>query len=155
RFWLTLASSLLVGPMLLAQQPIQPPAQPAPPPQAAPVAPAPNRLDVLLQRWEQEMKNIQSLTAQWVRTELNNVNMSTDVYVGTAKYLRPSFALLDMQKKSNPQYFEKYICNGTLLHEFRPQSKLIRIHELPQGQADDSFLGFLFGMKAEEAKRRY
>jgi TIGR03009 family protein len=42
---------------------------------------------------------------------------------------------------------------------FAPQEKKIRVAEVPQpkqGQlADDNFLAFLFGMKAEEAKKRY
>jgi TIGR03009 family protein len=54
---------------------------------------------------------------------------------------------------------EKFICTGPLLYEIRPQNKVMRIHELPPPQAgkvaDDNFLSFLFGMKAEEAKRRY
>ncbi len=159
--WLVLAGSLLSGTLSQAQQPPaqpyvpQPPAQPAqaaPPPQVGAASP---RLDQLLQRWEQEMKGVQTLVTQCTRTELNNVNMTTEVFVGTAKYMRPNRALLEMQKKTNAQIYEKYICNGNSLYEYRPQTKQLRIHDLPQGAADDGFLSFLFGMKAEEAKRRY
>src|SRR5262249_46737498 len=68
--------------------------------------------------------------------------------------------LLYMEKKGNPQVFEKFICSGNVLYEFVPPQKLIRVHELPQPKAgqqaiEDNFLTFLFGLKPEEAKRRY
>jgi TIGR03009 family protein len=154
---LALIGALLTGSAGLAQQP--PAGAPQPPPAPAPGGAA--RLDFLLQRWEQEMKGVQTLVAQCNRTELNNVNMTTDVFVGTAKYLRPNLAMLDMQKKSDPQNYEKYICTGTLLYNYRPKSKTVQVIELPppkpgaEGVGDDGFLSFLFGMKAEEAKRRY
>jgi TIGR03009 family protein len=73
--------------------------------------------------------------------------------------MKPNLAMLEMVKKGKPEIFEKYICSGTFLYEFVPANKIIRAHELPQNQqgqlADDNFLSFLFGMKAEEAKRRY
>lgn len=163
-FRLALAG-LLLTPALYAQQ-TTPPAQPAQTPPATtaqPItpAPAPNaaRLDQLLQRWEQEMKNIQTLTAELNRTMLDKTYQGTEVYTGSAKYMKPNFALLEMQKKSNPQVYEKYMCSGTFLYEWVPGSKVIRAHELPPPKAgqvgDDNFLSFLFGMKAEEAKRRY
>src|SRR5262249_46691374 len=43
--------------------------------------------------------------------------------------------------------------------EYAPREKVVREHEMPKprdGQvADDNLLSFLFGMKAEEAKKRY
>jgi TIGR03009 family protein len=168
---LALAGTLLVGAAALAQQspatgaapPATPPAsQPATSPATAqpptmPAAGAASRLDYLLQRWEKEMTAVRSLVARCTRTEVNNVNMSTDVFDGTARYLRPNLAVLDMTKRGKPEVYEKYICTGKFLYEYRPQQKVVRVHELPNGQgvAEDGFLSFLFGMKAEEAKRRY
>lgn len=172
-YCLALAGGLLASSTLIAQQPpvtlaqpiappatapaqAPPPAQPATPPGVAPAAP---RLDLLLQRWEQEMKGVSTLMAQCAREELNNVNMTTEVFVGTARYMKPNLAMLETQRKSNGQPYEKYICNGTSLYEYRPQNKTLRIHDLPPPRpgsvSDDNFLSFLFGMKAEEAKRRY
>ena len=78
---------------------------------------------------------------------------------GTARYMKPNLAMLEMQERGNPQRFEKYICTGTYLYEYAPQNKQVRVHELPAprpGQVmDDNFLSFLFGMKADEARRRY
>ncbi|MCS6850924.1 MAG: TIGR03009 domain-containing protein [Gemmataceae bacterium] len=139
--WISVASLLLGALPLAAQQP------------------APNRLDTLLQRWEQEMKSVQTLVLQCSRTETDKVNMTTTTFVGSAKYMRPNLAVLDMVKQSNPQVYEKYVLTGTFLYEYRPKEKKIRVHELPparQGNvADDGPLSLLLGMKAEEAKKRF
>lgn len=148
---LTLAGLLLVG-VASAQSPQQPTATPA-------LDPARDRLDALLLRWEQEMRNVQSLEADCIRTTDDKTWGHKDVRVGKAKFLRPGLALLEMRDRENPQEFEKYVCTGTYVYEYRTQAKQIVVHEMPPpkpGQvADDSFLSFLFGMKAEEAKRRY
>jgi TIGR03009 family protein len=145
--WLTLAGLLLAASPSLAQQP-------------TPAAdPTQKRLDFLLGRWEQEMSNVKTLAAQCSRVTVDQTFQTTDIFEGTARYMKPNLAMLEMQKKGQAQVIEKYICTGTFLYEFVPQNKVIRVHEMPapkQGQvADDSFLSFLFGMKAEEARRRY
>jgi hypothetical protein len=70
-----------------------------------------------------------------------------------------NLGLLDLKKEGKPESAEKVICTGTFLYQFVPAQKEIRAYEIPKpkpGQvADDNFMGFLFGMKAEEAKRRY
>jgi TIGR03009 family protein len=151
--WLALSGLVLVPP-LLAQQP----------PQAAqnPPAAQPNdaaQLDTLLQRWEQEMKRIETLSAELNRTTVDKVYQGTEVFSGTAKYMKPNLAILEMKKKDKPEVYEKFMCSGTFLYEWVPGSKIVRAHELPppkEGQVgDDNFLSFLFGMKAEEAKKRY
>src|SRR5262249_37453647 len=131
-------------------------------PPAPPVTldPAHNRLDALLLRWEKEMTSVQTLAAQCVRTDVDKTFQTTTVFEGTARYMKPNLALLYMEKKGNPQVFEKFICSGNVLYEFVPPQKLIRVHELPQPKAgqqaiEDNFLTFLFGLKPEEAKRRY
>jgi TIGR03009 family protein len=167
-YWSMLTALLLLVPMQLHAQP-----QAAPPPGAPAAAsngavpgaaspaldPAHNRLDSLLLRWEEEMKKVQTLEAQCVRITKDKTFQDTDVFEGTAKYMKPNMAMLKMEKKGKPQIFEKYVCTGSFLYEYVPQSKQVRVHELPPpkpGQvSDDNFLSFLFGMRAEEAKRRY
>jgi TIGR03009 family protein len=146
-FGLTLISFAIAG-SVAGQQP------------AAPVLdPSRNHLDALLIRWEQEMRSVNSIVAQCTRTSLDKTFQMTEVFEGTARYMKPSLAMLEMQKRGKADAFEKYICTGTFLYEYVPQNKVIRVHELPPpkpGQvADDNFLSFLFGMKAEEARRRY
>src|SRR5262249_38513878 len=152
----------------------QPPAtRPAtnPPAGAGPAAPAPldpakDRVDGLPLRWEQEMRKVQSLSAQLTRIEENKVFKQTDVFQGSARYLKASdagkvtnLAMLEMRKKDKQDVWEKFVCTGALLYQWVPSQKEIRVHTLPPpkpGQvADDNFLSFLFGMKAEEAKKRY
>jgi TIGR03009 family protein len=160
---------LLLGATVQAQ-PAAPPVQPQPgaaqpvqpaqtPPVAVPAADNP-RLDQMLARWEKEMGTIQSLATEMTRTTVDKTWGTTETYVGRAKYVKPNLALLEMQKKDNPQVFEKYLCTGTFLYQYVPASKAIHVHELPaprpgQAPGDDNFLSFLFGMKAEEAKKRY
>jgi TIGR03009 family protein len=149
--WFSLAALFTLGNTLLAQQPPQPPR----------VDPATQqKLDMLLNRWEQEMKAVESLVAQCNRTTVNKTFQATETYSGTASFLKPNMAMLDMKKQNRPDVYEKFICTGNKLYEFSPQNRAVRVHELPppkQGGAisDDNFLSFLFGMKAEEAKRRY
>lgn len=150
--WMTMTSVLLLGTAVQAQQPAAAPAAPA-------LDPARNPLDAHLLRWEQEMKKINTLAAQATRTTIDKTFGVTEIYEGMTKFMKPNMALLEMQKKGKPEVFEKYVCTGAFLYEYVPANKMIRVHELPppkQGQvADESFLAFLFGMKAEETKRRY
>src|ERR1700687_4725496 len=156
--WLTLASLALIGSEGKAQPPGQTPPQQTPPKTAA-LDPTHERLDALLLRWEQEMAKIQSVVAETVRSSIDTTFQVAEVYEGTAKYMKPNLAMLEMTQKGKPQQFEKYICTGSFLYEYVPSEKVIRVHEMPPSKpgqvSDDNFLSFLFGMKAEEAKRRY
>jgi len=148
---LALTGVLLAGAVGQGQQPVQQP--------PAGQNPAPNRLDALLLQWEQSMRNVQMLVADVTRTTVDKVFSSTDVMEGTARYMKPNLAALHLVKKNRPEVFERFVCSGNHLYEFNQQNKEVRVHELPPpkaGQvAEDNFLSFLFGMKAEEAKRRY
>src|SRR5262249_3594415 len=139
----------LAGAVVCAQQ-----AQPGAPPAANP-----GRLDALLVAWEQKMQSVQSLSAECTRTTVDKTYKSTDVFEGKALYVNPDRASLYMVKKNKPDVYERFLCTGTFLYEYVPANKIVRVHALPPrkpGQvADNNFLSFLFGMKAEEAKRRY
>ena len=120
----TLASLLVAAP-LIAQQPpaarptLTPvgqsaPGIPAAVPSAAPALNPNDPLDTLLLQWEQKMKSVESLTAQCVRTETDPlVANKVEEYKGWAKFQRPSRAHLYMEKKSNPQIYERYLSTGT------------------------------------------
>jgi TIGR03009 family protein len=156
RFWLAWPGLLLSVTWMLAQQL---------PPQPQPQDPNSGRLDEILGNWEKVMTGVQSMAAYCNRTTLDKTFQTTEVFEGTAKFLKSNLpnqtsrASLEMFKKGRPEVFEKYICSGNFLYEFVPSAKVIRVHELPppkQGQiSDDNFLSFLFGMKAVEAKARY
>jgi TIGR03009 family protein len=149
---LALAGVLLLCTALVAQQ-----AAPSTPP-AVPLDPN-NRLDALLMQWEAKMKSVQTLKATVRRDREDKVFKTRDSFTGEAKYMKPNLAMLALKRMDRADIFEKYICTGTYLYEYNLSNREIRVHELPPpkpGQvADDNFLSFLFGMKAEEAKRRY
>jgi TIGR03009 family protein len=70
-----------------------------------------------------------------------------------------NLAVLELNPDGKKDLAEKLICTGTYLYQFVPAQKEIRAYEMPKpkpGQvADEGFLGLLFGMKSEEAKKRY
>src|SRR5262249_798644 len=106
-------------------------------------------------------KAIKTLEAQCKRTTEDRVFQETQVFVGTAKFMAPNLAMLYLQKKDKPEVYEKYVITGTFLYQFLPNKTPPTLFVQPlnpsrPGQvADDSFLSLLFGMRAEEAKRRY
>ena len=141
---------LLTASAAVAQQP-----QPAPPLNPGASDPLPG----LLQQWEQRMKGINSIQATIVRTQTDSVTNDKRVFEGTAKLLRPDRADLHLKMKDNPQIYERFLLTGTYLYEFVPKQQLIRVHTIPQrapGQPalDDNFLGLMFGMSAQETRRR-
>jgi len=162
--WLPLVGALLAPGALPAQQAFSPqsPQIPAVPQAGQPAVtldPAHNRLDALLIRWANEMSHVQSLEATIVRTTKDKTFGDTEIAQGMARYLKPDMASVRLDFASRPGKFEQYVWSGNALYEFRPQDKLLRVHALPPRPAgqlsDDSFVSFIFGMKAEEVKRRY
>src|SRR5262249_47876976 len=116
-------------------------------------------IDVILANWERGMNSIHSLVAQCTRTQIDKTWGKTEVFEGQARSLKPSYASLEMRHTKEPQRFEKFIINGQEVYTYAPDSKEIRIHRLPppkSGQvAEDNVLSLVFGMKAEDAKKRY
>jgi TIGR03009 family protein len=162
RYGIVLAAVALGTLPALAQTPPGAPPTPAAPADAASAA-----LDAHLLKWEQSMKKVEALSAVLNRVDKDVVLDSTRKYSGNAIYLRAGTggpgtqnqAMLEMREEGKRDFAEKFVCTGTFLYQFVPASKEIRSYELPKpkpGQvADDNFLSFLFGMKAEEARRRY
>jgi TIGR03009 family protein len=162
RYWIVIATALLAVGGLRAQQAGNPPPGNSQnlPAQGAPVLdPAHSRLDFVLKEWEEHMKQVETLSANCTRTTADKVLKDFEVFEGTAQYIKPDKFIVDMKQKGKPERYEKWICTGTFLYEFVPQEKVLRVHELPRTKsgpvAQDSFLPFLRGMKAEEAKARY
>lgn len=123
-------------------------------------------LDRVLMGWESEMMKVQTLAAQLERTEVDLAFKAEKKSVGYAQYMRKpgtkptNLAMLDLREKANPKVLvEKFICTGTYLYQYSPAQQVIRAHRMPEpppGQvANDNLLSFLFGMRAQEAKRRY
>ena len=147
--------------MLLTASPVA--AQPAKPPQA----PAPSALDNYLLSWERKMLEVKTLQAQLTRSEKDPSFNKTQDFVGFAQYMKElradgvmNLATLEMRPKDKPnEIAEKFICSGTHLYQFNPAQKEIKQYELPRPRpgsvAQDNVMGFMFGMRAVDAQRRY
>jgi TIGR03009 family protein len=148
---------------LLAQQPgLQPQQQPTqqplqqPPAQPPAAAPGDAKLAEVLTNWERVMNGMHSLVAQVTRTTVEKTFQTVKVFEGQAKFLKPTYASLELRNKSRPEDFEKFVINGQEVYTWAPQSKAIQINRLPKGQTpDDNVLALVFGMKALDAKKRY
>lgn len=161
---LALTALLLAALSAAAAQPAQTPPVAPPAPPAAPAAADP--LDGWLSQWQMTMEGVQSLSATLKRTEKDQTTGVTSNFTGYTKYLRinsggsvQNLALLEMTPEGKKDFSERFVCSGSFLYEFRPSEKEVRAHEIPKpksGQvSDDNFLSFLFGMKKEDAQKRY
>jgi TIGR03009 family protein len=119
-----------------------------------------------LNRWEQEMLKIQTLVANIKLIEKDKTFETTTASLGLAKYMKVgqgtstvNLASLELRKEGKVELDKKFLCTGNFLYQVLFEAKEIRAFEMPkpkQGQvADDSFMSLLFGMKAEEAMKRY
>jgi TIGR03009 family protein len=155
-----LALALAAGAIASAQttSPTKAPARPAPVPAAD--------LDKYLKSWETEMKKVQTLSAVLNRSDKDKTFGTTSKYTGSAMYMKSgsganvmNLGLLELKPVGKTEIAEKVVCTGTYLYQFAPAQKEIRAYEVPRGKktgiGEDSFLSLMFGMKAEDAKRRY
>ena len=121
-------------------------------------------LDRLLQYWQREAARTVKLQAQFEATrKFNNFGGVVKSYHGLAKFMRlPDNAfglLIQLVEKDQPQRYERYLCTGTHFYIFRPEEKTVYFHTLPPRKAhevpDQGPMSFLFGISADEAKKRY
>jgi TIGR03009 family protein len=121
-------------------------------------------VDTVLRGWEKAMTDIKSFAAVVERDTLDKALQAKDQFKGYAMFRKPtvkddsSRALLQLTKATSADIFEKYVCTGTYLYEYAATNKLVRVHDMPKtkdGVQQESFLSFLFGMGAAQAKERY
>jgi TIGR03009 family protein len=158
-YGLVLAALMLAKLPASAQQAQQPP---------APSPAADNKvLDEHLAKWEAAMKKVETLGAQLTRIDKDPVFERVQKLTGVAYYMKAgsgptaqNLALLQMNLEGQKEFKEKFICTGAYIYQFLPEQKEIRYYKLPKpepGQVgeENNLLTLLFGMKAEDAKRRY
>jgi TIGR03009 family protein len=135
-------------------------------PAAANQVPSAAQLQQYLNRWEQEMLKVQTLAATIKLIEKDKTFETTSASIGVAKYMKlgsgsstVNLASLELRREGKADLDKKFLCTGNYLYQVLFEAKEIRAFEMPkpkQGQvAEDSFMSLLFGMKAEEALRRY
>jgi TIGR03009 family protein len=157
---------LILATLMLASMPAR--AQQAPQTPATPAAADDKALDGHLAKWEATMKKVETLGAQLTRIDKSLVYDQVQKLTGVAYYMKAgagptaqNLALLQMSVEGQKEPKEKYICTGTYIYQFWPDQKEIRYYKLPKpepGQAseeENNLLSLLFGMKADDAKRRY
>jgi TIGR03009 family protein len=160
-------NGLVLATLVLASMPAS--AQQAPQTPATPPAANDKALDDHLARWEAAMKKVETLGAQLTRIDKDPVYDHVQKLTGMAYYMKAgtgptaqNLALLQMSVEGQKEPKEKYICTGAYIYQYWPDQKEIRYYKLPKpepGQAtaeeENNLLSLLFGMKAEDAKRRY
>ena len=123
-------------------------------------------LDDHLNSWESKMREVQSLEATIKREDKNKVYGATSKYSGKAQYAKSgtgatalNMAALELTQEKKTEFSEKIVCTGTYLYQYVPSQKEIRAYPIAKSKpgqvGEDSFLGFLFGMKAVDAKKNY
>ncbi|HEY7326359.1 MAG TPA: TIGR03009 domain-containing protein [Gemmataceae bacterium] len=156
---------LILATFILASMPAR--AQQAPQTPATPPAADDKALDGHLAKWEGAMKKVETLGAQLTRIDKDVVYDHVQELTGMAYYMKAgngptaqNLALLQMTVKGQKEPKEKYICTGTYMYMFWPEQKEIRYYQLPKPEPgktaeENNLLSLLFGMKADDAKRRY
>lgn len=114
-----------------------------------------DRVDQVLREWSNRAKGIQSLWAEFDRTVVDKVWNETTTNTGSACYLAPNRARLDIVD------VESYIVNGKgEIWEYKVKPKQIKVYHLPKEMIQnqdlqDGPLPFLFGTDPDRAKARY
>ena len=117
-----------------------------------------SRIETMLREWERHTAQIRSLYTEFTRTMNDKVWKTTEVANGSARYLHPNRARLDIFGDDAESFV---LTGGGEIWHFKVPHKQIQIFRLPPDQIDaqrnlqDGPLPFLFGTKPEKAKARY
>lgn len=150
-----------------------------PQPQEFRIEPLPKELEQILKDWERESAKIHKLVGAHERTVYNGVYEVQKISRGQFYYEAPDKGRIDLTgikpkpgekaKRKNPKTGEpyrlekeqdtKWICNGKEVLNINDEEKTIESFPLPEDLQGTNIihgpLPFLFGMKAEEAKKRF
>lgn len=168
---LALAATLLLTAAAAAQQQQAPQLSglaPGGAPAITPPTPVDPVLDRHLRRWEAEAERFKSLALGLERTDSDGVTGTVKKYSGVAYFMKAgtgptarNLVLLEtyeVDARGNKVLVEKFVCTGNFFYLWNTSAKEIQARELPRAapgaMPDDNFLG-MFGLRAEEAKRRY
>src|SRR5439155_1412397 len=107
--------------------------------------PQKNPLDRHLINWEQRMKSVESIIAKLDRTEKSKDN-TTRILKGEARYLKPNYFAVQMIRQDNPNLFEMFIGSGTMVYEYRAQTKEIWYRKLESSEIEiqNNILSIMF-----------
>ena len=125
--------------------------------------PTQENLDTVLRAWEKSMTDLKNFTCVVERESFDKALQAKDESKGYAMFLKTTSPKDGSRAKMlmrnlRTQVDEQFIVSGVFLYEYVPAQKLVRVHNMPndkKGGGQESFLSFLFGMGAKEAKERY
>jgi len=172
--------SLCAG-LVAAQQPPRgaAPRQARPEPAVMQVQAPDPKLDAILVAWERNTAKIKTLSGEHYRYEFNDVFQTEKRCRGRFWFESPDKGRIDMEgappkegevsKMADPKtgtpytiqvgQEENWICNGQTITIVDPAQKQFEVHEIPPAVQGDNIvnspLPFLFGLKADEAKKRF
>jgi TIGR03009 family protein len=95
------------------------------------VEPPTDPVEKYLRLCERSLSKLDSFVATVQRTSVDRTFQVTEVYEGTAKYLKPNLSMLELHAQGNPKRWQKYVCADKLFYEYDPENKEIRVHEIP------------------------
>jgi TIGR03009 family protein len=153
--------ALLLAAAALAQTPGTP-GSPSPKDAAPPAAPKMSEknqkyLDRYLEAWQDRMAKIESLETKCILTEVEDGKKA--VYTGDASLLKPNYAKLLLKPQAvpiNPKKVKHIAADGKFLWEYDYSKKIAWVQQLPkEGFGDNMLMTFLYGLKAEDIKKRY
>lgn len=152
---------------------------PRPEPQEMHIEPLPRELETLLQEWERVSAKFEKLSGSHTRIEFNNVFAQETYAQGQFYYESPDKGRIDIEpfplkegqpaQRANPKNGQKFaikaasaakwICTGEEVLQINEVDKTVEAFPLPPDLRGKNIihgpLPFLFGMKADEAKRRF
>lgn len=114
-------------------------------------------LNAYLAAWEKRMTSVEGLETKIRLTEVDGGEKT--VYNGEATILRPNYAKMFLRQTDDPTNVKRwrhYIADGKYLWDYQYKSKVAKVAQLPKDNiGENTLLSFLFGMKADEIKKRY
>lgn len=143
------------------------------------IEPLPPELEQLLKDWERESAKIKTLHGEHKRIVYNKVFEVQKNAEGQFYYEAPDKGRIDLSgiepqkgEKSDrigkesgkpfrlePELNTKWVCDGEYIKQFNDAEKTVETFDLPEELRGKNIihgpLPFLFGMKAEEAKKRF
>ena len=117
------------------------------------------KMEELLRGWETKSRNVRDVECEFRRITKDKLFKTEELEYGKASGIKPYQGRLDLLDE-NGKFTQIFIFSGRRLHQYDFKNKQEIIHVLPEmdaaaGQSLPGPLGFVYGMKASEAKSRF
>jgi TIGR03009 family protein len=122
-------------------------------------------VDRVLVDWQRMSSDVKTFECDFTRWEYDGVFGNGSVpktqLSGVLRYAAPDKGYYEIKlgEKDDQRLYEKWICTGEAVFEFKAEQKLVKEYPLPpelRGKAiSDGPLPFVFGVEAEKMKARY